>query len=93
MQKLVREWLYNEDMCQSTNTVSADIIDVSSLFVVLVSGICLSIVIFGVEKIFKKKQIEEDDQPLENGVRTIPFSYRGEGVGEQNEISSSATEN
>ncbi|XP_047738019.1 uncharacterized protein LOC125178403 [Hyalella azteca] len=67
LHKLAKKWLAKEMFCEDDSLVVIDIIDVSSLFVLLLLGIGLSIVIFAVEIMMRsthrrqrnKKPIEE----------------------------------
>ena len=83
MDKLVDIWLSREDICDSTNIVSADLIDVSSLFVLLVTGVATSLLIFLGERLWPRKNKQPrirktskgfDNEQHENTRKALGFS-------------------
>lgn len=81
VQKLAKVWLDRDDICEATNVVvSADLIDVSSLFVLLLFGIGSSLIVFIGEKVRRGgKQRKESPSPETEKTEQTFFNYKGRG--------------
>ena len=67
MDKLVKLWLTREMTCAGNDIVASDLIDISTIFVLLCLGIAMSGMVLGVEKIAKKSIKVGKDLAIENG--------------------------
>ncbi|XP_047738020.1 uncharacterized protein LOC125178404 [Hyalella azteca] len=71
MHKFVKKWMSVDVFCEDDSIVAGDLIDVSSLFVLLLFGLGLSIIIFVVEIMKRKSHRRRQNKKLIEGNRLI----------------------